>query len=415
MCHSQHRRVARIASLVCCFVFIIAAGCWSAGAGVYNIRDFGAKGNGKADDTAAIQAALNAAKTGPRGSVVVLGAGQYRVTKTLTVEGCLIKGLDVGGWPADKGPLPTLMVDFANGPCIQAKDSASVHGINFIYDHKNETARKFGPTVLLSGNGISLTNLRISEPYQGIMADGVTNIGRLNIENVFIISARDCGVYVTNTYDIATLRNVEVWNPAEYCLSNCVGFKLGRNDEIRLSNCFAFKCKIGYLFVKDKNGVTWGSMIGCSADYSVNGVTIEDADSLRISGGSFWAHSNSALVEGNGRVVISGAELKANGDAALITRNSGSLTVTGCSLCKSGKDWPTIPAARIESKGTVLINGCTFDDSGPGISIAENAVNFSITGNVFTPSKFESIIDHSSSTANKVIANNLVSKQTEVQ
>jgi len=226
--------------------------CAFAAEGSFNVRDFGAVGDGKADDTKAIQDALTKAKDAGRGSSVTLPAGQYRVTKTLTVENCLLTGLSAGGWPADRGPMPTLLVDHTDGPCILAKDAASLHGLNFQYDHKGESARKFAPTVLLSGNGISISNLRIADPYEGIMADGVTNVGRLNIENVFIISARSCGVYVTNTLDIPTLRNIEVWNPADYSQQHCVGFKLGRNDEIRMTNCFAFKCKIGFLFVKEK-------------------------------------------------------------------------------------------------------------------------------------------------------------------
>ena len=248
----MHRLRFLIPLLAISISAIISPACPAANDGIYNVKEFGAKADGQADDTYAIQSALNAAKGGPKGSAVLMPAGNYRVTKSLVVENALIKGLDAGGWPADRGPLPTLMVDHTEGPCIIAKDAASIHGLNFEYDHKGQKARVFGPAILLSGNGISTTNLRIHQPYEGIMADGVTNIGRLNIENVFIISARKCGVHVTNTYDIPTLRNVEVWNPDDYCLDNCIGFKLGKNDEIRMDNCFAFKCKIGYQFVKDK-------------------------------------------------------------------------------------------------------------------------------------------------------------------
>lgn len=377
-----------------------------------NVKDFGAVGDGKADDTAAIQAALDKAKAGPRGASVTLPPGEYRVTRSLRVENCLLTGLPSGGWPADAGPLPTLRVDHTDGPCIIAKSAASLHGINFVYDHKGEAARKFGPTVLLSGNGISVTNLRIADPYEGIMADGVTNIGRLNIENVFIISARSCGVYVSNTYDIATLRNIEVWNPASYCLQHCTGFRLGKNDEIRLSNCFAFACKIGYHFVADKDGPTWGGMTGCSADFSVEGMVIEAAESLRVTGGCLWAHATALRVNGPGRIVVSGVDLKSNGDAALIVRECTSLTLTGCMLGKSGSNWPTVPAAKLEGGKSVLISGCTFDDNGPGIVIGPKMDTFSITGNIFQPSPYTPITDNSSATAAKQIANN-VSKKVE--
>lgn len=49
------------------------------GNGVYNVREFGAQGDGVADDTAAIQAALNSARTSGGGEVV-LPAGTYLVS-----------------------------------------------------------------------------------------------------------------------------------------------------------------------------------------------------------------------------------------------------------------------------------------------------------------------------------------------
>jgi len=396
-------------------VFVLAMLCLAvsvfAADGVYSVKDFGAIGDGKADDTAAIQAAISKAETGPRGSSVILPAGDYRVTKSITIENILLTGLSNGGFPADRGPMPAIHVDHTDGPCIIAKDAASVHGIDFEYDHQGEEARKFGPTILLTGNGISLSNIRISQPYEGIMADGVTNVGRLNIENVFIISARKCGVYVTNTFDIPTLRNIEVWNPANYSQEHCVGFKFGRNDEIRLTNCFAFKCKIGFLFVKEKEGATWGGMTGCSVDFSVEGVVVEAAESLRINGGCLWAHSTSLRVAGPGKVIASGVDLRSNGDAALIARDCTSLTVTGCTIGKSGPGWPKVPAAKLEGGKSVLISGCTFDAFGPGIVIGPKMSYFSITGNLFQPSHFEAITDNSPSTASKLITNNLTQKK----
>lgn len=58
-----------------------------------NVRDLGAKGDGKTDDTAAIQKALDGVGNG---STVYLPPGTYRVTKTLTLTGPLIGVLVVG-------------------------------------------------------------------------------------------------------------------------------------------------------------------------------------------------------------------------------------------------------------------------------------------------------------------------------
>lgn len=398
------RRMMAICVCVLCASYL--------GAAELSVKDFGAVGDGKADDTAAIQAAITKAKQSPRGSSVVLPAGEYRVTKTISIDNCLLTGLSNGGFPADSGPMPTILVDHTDGPCINAGAATSIHGINFSYDHKGEQARKFGAAILLAGSGISISNVRISEPYEGIMANGITNIGRLNIENVFIISARQCGVYVTNTFDIPTLRNIEVWNPAPYSLDHCTGFKLGRNDEIRMTNCFAFACKIGFCFVNEKEGATWGGMTGCSTDYSVEGVVVEAAESLRITGGCLWAHMTSLRVAGPGRIIVSGVDMKSNGDAALIVRDCTSVTITGCALGKAGDSWPTVPAAKIEGGKSVLLSGCTFDDNGPGLVIGKGAQCFSITNNIFQPSPFAAITDNSEASTVKMIDGNL-SKLTD--
>jgi len=51
---------------------------------IFNIKDFGAVGDGKADDTAAIQAAVDAARNG--GTIVGSG-GIYRITAPVVLHG----------------------------------------------------------------------------------------------------------------------------------------------------------------------------------------------------------------------------------------------------------------------------------------------------------------------------------------
>ncbi len=77
-----------------------------------------AKGDGRADDTAAIQAALDAAKGGGEGGVVFLPSGRYRITRTLFV------------WPAVRvfgvGPTRPVLVLGAHTPGFQAGVGAMV-------------------------------------------------------------------------------------------------------------------------------------------------------------------------------------------------------------------------------------------------------------------------------------------------
>jgi hypothetical protein len=61
----------------------IKAQLWDRGGAVFNVKAFGAVGNGSADDTAALQAAINAAQA--VGGTVYLPAGIYRVTSPVQI------------------------------------------------------------------------------------------------------------------------------------------------------------------------------------------------------------------------------------------------------------------------------------------------------------------------------------------
>ena len=56
----------------------------AAGSG-YDVRQFGAVGDGVADDTAALQSAIDLASYGPERTAVVLPAGRFRITDTLQI------------------------------------------------------------------------------------------------------------------------------------------------------------------------------------------------------------------------------------------------------------------------------------------------------------------------------------------
>lgn len=375
----------------------------------------GLAGDGQADDTAAIQRAIDEAMKLPCGTSVTLPPGKYRVTRSLTMGRVLLQGLVAGGWNADQLVQPAILVDHHDGPCIIAKEAACIHGLAFIYSrHPADPPIVYPPTISLEGGTISLTNLKIVEPDEAIIADGKTNIGRLNIENVFIVNAYRRGVFVTITLDLSTLRNIEVWNPSKQAGAQCVGFQFGRNDEIRLDHCFAFNCRIGFLFtvekkaIDDGGSVTWGGMSNCGVDFSVEGIVVEAARILRITGGSFWAHQHALRLDGPCNIIASGAELFANGDAAVIVNRAEACNISGCSLGKNASNFPHVPAMKILGGDVVLISANIFDGKGPGIVVGESIGRVAITSNVFAPSKFRAIEDDSAAAAHKLISNNLL-------
>jgi hypothetical protein len=91
--------------------------------GFVNVRDFGAKGDGRTDDTAALQSAINAAgpNTGAffwRTKIVYLPAGTYRVSRTLQRR--------YAGGKFGSGMI--LVGESASGTVIQLADHASGFG-----------------------------------------------------------------------------------------------------------------------------------------------------------------------------------------------------------------------------------------------------------------------------------------------
>ncbi len=86
--------------------------------GLYNVKDYGARGDGSADDTAAIRSAIAAAQQNEYGGVVYLPIGQYVVSAPLVItrSDILILG---------SGPLATMGgAGYNDGNCTTIKPAA---------------------------------------------------------------------------------------------------------------------------------------------------------------------------------------------------------------------------------------------------------------------------------------------------
>jgi hypothetical protein len=86
---------------------------------IVSVLDFGARGDGVTDDTAAIQAAIDAFPSG-RGTVQ-FPAGTYKVTSTITVAQDRIHLVGAGSWATQLLFAPT-----ANASCLKLSKGASV-------------------------------------------------------------------------------------------------------------------------------------------------------------------------------------------------------------------------------------------------------------------------------------------------
>ena len=349
-----------------------------------NVQDYGATGNGKEDDTSAFLKAVAAARAD--GLPLRVPRGKYSISKTISVENVEIEGAASGAWPADTDALPSILDNVAGGPCFQMLQGGSLHGLDITYSRTRDASFKYA-AVLVTGGGVYLSNLRIRYAYDGIAADGVHNVGRLNVENVFMVAVQHDGVRVTGTYDIPRLANVEVWNAGEdkVPLTSGVGFRLGRNDGMRLTDCFAFAMNTAYLFETtglnaETQGLTEASMNGCSSDYCSFGVKVNAADWLSISGCFFWCHASALVVNAPGaKVQVAGTLMRSNGAPCILVQASNAVVVTGCDLTRPMKQFPG-PGVLLTG-GTTILSSNYIDAYGNGVEVAATVDSTNINGN----------------------------------
>ena len=382
-----------------------------AGEGVWlNVRDFGAVGDGEVDDTEAIQKAIEASRR--ENIPLFFPRGRYRATQPLTIEAQSLIGASSGGWNADNSPMPQILVEHRSGPALTMKEGASVYGLAFMYLKKGKD--RFPPAILLSGGGLSLANIRLQYPDDGIMADGENNIGRLNIENVFIVQPRGIGVYVTRTLDIPTLRNIEIWCNGP--MQPGPAFKFGYNDDLRASHLFAFNVQVGFLFEDDpvSGKGTWGTFTNCSTDSCSIGWRIEGKwHDISIVGGIFWNHHTSLHLRSPGaKVRVTGAELQSNGAPAILCEACRSLIVTCCRFDRAF-DNPKVMFADFRSVNALTFIGNQFSSYGPGVRVGPDVRQGIISGNIFEPSPCGHIIDERSDRSDIIIKDNLNGKKEQ--
>lgn len=152
-------------------------------ADVINVKDFGAVGDGVADDTAALQAAINA---GNSGRTVFFPAGSYRTTATLTTSSGSGTSLRLMGESYQKFSInggSKIIADHSSGPVIHYQgDNQGIENIT-IGASSTRKAAFFGSNhgILVeppdvSGQGterFTLKNVRITDqPYNGFISSG---------------------------------------------------------------------------------------------------------------------------------------------------------------------------------------------------------------------------------------------------
>lgn len=364
----------------------------------FDVTDYGAVGDGTTDNTAAFQAALNAARNAGGGTVFVprgnyLIAGSITIGSYVTLEGIFTAP---AAWAQNKGT--TLLTTTGRGDANATSfirlqgTNATVKGVTIYYPEQVQTNQEV-PVAYpwcvesIAGDNHTLLDLLLVNPYQGIK---LQQAGRHFVSRVYGQPLKT-GIYIDRILDVGRVENVHFWpfgypfdpNSALYKwqVANGDAFVIGRSDWQYMFNTFCFGYAVGYKFIETENGVCNGNFLGIGADYCQIAVDVQDcwdigllitngefvgivdplAVGLRVQNGcdgtiqltncSFWGPQRyCADLAGSGSVTFIGCNFlgwdKQNQGNAAILQKDGGLTVTACYFNADKNDVAVGPQAE---------------------------------------------------------------------
>jgi hypothetical protein len=376
---------------------------------VFSVRDYGAVGDGKTDDTAAFQTALDAAsKAG--GGIVHAPRGNYFFTGSLNVPTAVtLKGI----WesvPAHNGirdaglPKPTedgttFLVTANAGkedspPFITLNHNSTLKGVVLYYPGQNPTEepKPYPWAIALRGKNPAVLAVELLNPYNGIDA---TRNERHLIRDVQGQPLRR-GILVDAIYDIGRIENVHFnpwWSLQPKLLAwqqeHGEAFVFGRSDWQYVFNTFCFGYNIGYKFIQTPAGVCNGNFLGLGADDCFTALLVEQSApmALLISNGEFVSFHgpDPTMVRvgtnhtGSVRFVNSAFWGPCNQIAKIAGK--GTVGFSDCTFVQWDRNKEGRPALQVEG-GSVIVRGCEFRADRPQIALGAAVRRAVITDNL---------------------------------
>lgn len=349
-------------------------------AGFLHVHDFGARGDGKTDDTRAIQAAIDAAAA-QNGAIVFLPAGQYLVLGHLVVKpDVVLEGVFRTPSPGDATRGTVLLAVAGKGqpdgdPFITLQRHAVLSGLTVYYPEQTKPEPTPYPwTVSGRSDDIGIRNVLLLNPWQAVDLRGA---GRHFINGLYGHPLFR-GLLIDAIFDVGRIDQVHFWpfwgdDSAlhKFTMNNLVAFTIGRTDWQYMANCFTIFAKIGFHFIRTKAGVPNGVFTTCGADLSPTGMLVDE-----VGAGTGVSFVNSQFMAG----------------IEVAPSNRGQVKITACgfwgldkkNVDRLGAPGPTRSHAVIRGTGHVSFNACHFhgwnryDEGDPCINAIEGGVT--VTG-----------------------------------
>jgi hypothetical protein len=383
----------------------------AAAADRFDVRQFGAAGDGKTDDTAAFQRALDAAaKAG--GGIVYAGRGNYFCAGSLNVPNAVTlagvwqsvpahNGIRDRGLPKPTDDGTTFLVTHGEGSeegpaFITLNTNSTLQGVVLYYPQQNvdDVPKAYPWAIAMRGKNPAVLAVEMLNPYNGIDA---TRNERHLIRDVHGQPLRR-GVLVDSIYDIGRIENVH-FNPwwshrpklFQWQMENGEAFIFGRSDWQYVFNTFCFGYKVGYRFMKTKAGVCNGNFLGIGADDCHTALVVEDSApyGLLITNGEFVSFHGPDPTMIDVQETNKGSVRFVNcahwGPCNQIARIAGKGTVgfSDCTFVQWGGKEGNRAAIQARA-GTVLVRGCEFRQDRPQIELGKDVTRAIITENLFT-------------------------------
>lgn len=374
--------------------------------GAVSVIAAGARADGIADDTAALQKALDeAAKAGGK---VPLPAARFLVRGSLHIPpGVTLQGvMDSPVWSEPlKGTviLATGGRDREDAPALfELGHSSAVRGLSVFYPEQRTTnIHPYAWTFHLQGNDNTVENVTLINSYNGIRLGPEGNV-RHRIRSVYGCVLRR-GILVDACSDIGRIENVQFhchwwsaaevggeWKPVhEFMWRNCEAFIFGRTDWEYVNNTFVYPVNIGYRFIQTQAGAANGQFSGIGADEAQVCVKVDEIQpmGLLISNGQFVCmHGDQrieVLVEKScqGSVRLVNCAFWGPARQCLLSHSRSFVSLSDCYLSSTGREKNPGMSLVEADGGKLQVRGCSFGTDEPAIALRKGLQHAIISEN----------------------------------
>ncbi|MHB0998580.1 MAG: discoidin domain-containing protein [Armatimonadota bacterium] len=180
---------------------------------VFSVREFGAKGDGVTDDTAAFKKAIESA--GVSGGTVYVSAGKYPIREPLTIPtGVELRGIFEGPTHI-MVPGSIIFVETGDGeengtPFISLSENSGIRGMNFWYPKQNIDNPVPYPWIIRAlGKNCYVRDSALGQPWQALDFASAADTSGHSIAGVTAAALRR-GIFVDNAPKGGTVEGIQL-------------------------------------------------------------------------------------------------------------------------------------------------------------------------------------------------------------